>query len=178
MSQRTSVLIWASTLLLMLIGGGSPWTNLTLIPDAGSQVISISGFSAFSVAGALVLLQGAAILATLLTQKLVGRIISIALLPGMFWHLIDVTSSKVAASASAISQQITELTGVAGAESQAELVVESYETYWWLVYLIAVCLNLAILGIRGFLPTAQVGKTKQEAEMDDEPDLWESQRPS
>ena len=176
MSSRKITIAWLLTVGLMAVFAGMSWIDLQLSPEAGAQKFEISGFQIFPIISALMLLQVASLLATLLTPELVARAISGLLAPIMLAHAFIVLFGLPSNIQNALEVQITETTGVSGYESQAEFVEFAGETYLWVGYLFAVALNLAVLLTKAF---SKSGSSKAKASKDElvsEPDLWETQK--
>lgn len=176
MSSRKITFAWLVSVGLMTVFAGMSWIDLQLSPEAGGQEFEISGFQIFPIISALMLLQVASLLATLLTPELVARAISGLLAPIMLAHAFIVLFGLPSNIQNALEVQITETTGVSGYESQAEFVEFAGETYLWVGYLFAVALNLAVLLTKAF---SKSGSSKAKASKDElvsEPDLWETQK--
>jgi hypothetical protein len=161
---------------LLAIFAGLSWLNLELSPGAGAQKFEISGFQVFPIISALLLLQVAALLASLLTPRMVGRVISGILSPIMLAHGLFVVVGLHTSLQSAIEAQITEITGVAGFASQAEFVAFAGDTYLWVGYLLAISLNLAILLTKSLSKVAHSEARPTKEVLVDEQDLWETQK--
>jgi hypothetical protein len=174
-SRKISI-AWLATIALLLISAGISWLNLQLSPEAGEQEFAISGYQVFPIISALMLLQVAALLATLLTPKTVARAISGILAPIMLVHGFFVLFNLQASLQNAIEVQITEITGVSGFASQAEFVEFAGETYMWVGYLVAVTLNSVVLLTKAFSKSGFPKAKASQEELASEPDLWETQK--
>jgi hypothetical protein len=176
LNSRRSTIAWIASIALLAIFAGLSWLNLELSPEAGAQKFEIFGFQVFPIISALLLLQVAALLASLLTPKMVSRVISGLLSPIMLAHGLFVVVGLQSSLQSAIEAQITEITGVAGFASQAEFVAFAGDTYLWVGYLLAVSLNLAILLSKSLSKAAHSEARPTKEALVDEQDLWETQK--
>jgi hypothetical protein len=176
LNSRRSTIAWIASIALLAIFSGLSWLNLELSPEAGAQKFEISGFQVFPIISALLLLQVAALLASLLTPKMVSRVISGMLSPIMLAHGLFVFLGLQSSLQSAIEAQITEITGVAGFASQAEFVAFAGDTYLWVGYLLAISLNLAILLTKSLSKVAHSEARPAKEALVDEQDLWETQK--
>jgi hypothetical protein len=176
LNSRRSTIAWIASIALLAIFAGLSWLNLELSPEAGAQKFEISGFQAFPIISALLLLQVAALLASLLTPKMVSRVISGILSPIMLAHGLFVVVGLQSSLQKAIEAQISEITGVAGFASQAEFVAFAGETYLWVGYLLAISLNLAILLTKSLSKRAHSEARPKKEALVDEQDLWETQK--
>lgn len=176
MNSQRIIIAWIGSIALLAVFAGLSWLNLELSPEAGAQEFEISGFQVFPIISALLLLQVAALLASLLTANLVSRALSGILAPIMMAHGLFVVMGLQSSLQNAIEEQITEITGVAGFSSQAQFVAFAGDTYLWVGYLLAITLNLAIL-LTQFLSKVAHSKARQTKEaLVDEQDLWETQK--
>jgi hypothetical protein len=176
LSSRKITIAWLLTVGLMAVFAGMSWINLELSPEAGAQKFEISGFQIFPIISALMLLQVASLLATLLTRQIVARAISGLLAPIMLAHGLFVFFGLPSNIQNAIEVQITEITGVSGFASQAEFVEFAGETFLWTGYLLAVTLNFAVLLAKAI---SKSGSSKAKASKEvpvSELDLWETQK--
>ena len=176
MSSKRVTILWLVTVVLLSVFAGLSWLNLELSPEAGAQKFEISGYQVFPIISALLLLQVAALLASILTPVLVGRSVSGLLVPVMLAHGFLVAVGLQTNLQTAVSAQIIEITGVAGLASQAEFVSFSGNTYLWAGYLVAIALNIAVLLTKALSKsgTTKVKETKET--FADELDLWETQK--
>ena len=174
-SKRTTV-AWLVSILLLVVFAGLSWLDLELTPEAGAQKFEISGYQVFPIISALLLLQGAALLSSVLTPVAVGRAISGLMVPIMLAHAIFVVVGLQSNLQNAVAVQISEITGVAGIASQAQFVEFAGDTYLWVGYLLSIVVNLAVLLTKA-VSKAQLSKTRQSREeIIDELDLWETQK--
>jgi hypothetical protein len=176
LNSRRSTIAWIASIALLAIFAGLSWLNLELSPEAGAQKFEISGFQVFPIISALLLLQVAALLASLLTPKMISRVISGILSPIMLAHGVFVVVGLQSSLQSAIEEQITEITGVAGFASQAEFVAFAGDTYLWVGYLLAISLNLAILLTKSLSKGAHSEARPKKEALVAEQDLWETQK--
>lgn len=176
MNSRRITIAWIGSIVLLAVFAGLSWLNLELSPEAGAQVFEISGFQVFPIISALLLLQVAALLASLLTPKLVSRVISGILSPIMLAHGLFVFVGLQSGLQDAIEVQITDITGVAGFASQAEFVAFAGDTYLWVGYLLAISLNLAILLSKSLAKVAHSEARETKEILVDGQDLWETQK--
>jgi hypothetical protein len=176
MNQRSVSGVWLVTILLLTILAGLSWVDLTLSPASGGQQIDVTGFQVFPVISALLLLQGAALLAALFTPPLVGKFIGAVQVPIVLWHAFVVLTTIQQSLQDAVAAEITKATGVVGVASQAQLVETALDNNVWYIYLAALVLNALALVAR-----AMLGKSKEKIDsgaisQNDADDLWESQR--
>jgi hypothetical protein len=94
----------------------------------------------------------------------------------MLAHGLFVVVGLQSSLQNAIEAQIAEITGVAGFASQAEFVAFAGDTYFWVGYLLAISMNLAILltKLLSKVPHSEARPTKEA--LVDEQDLWETQK--
>ncbi len=176
MNSKKITIAWLLTVSLMAVFAGMSWINLELSPEAGAQKFEISGYQVFPIISALMLLQVASLLATLLTPELVARVISGVLAPIMLAHGFFVLLGLPSNIQNAVEVQITEITGVSGFASQAEFVEFAGETSLWVGYLLAVTLNLVVLLAKAFSKSGSSKAKASKEELVSEPDLWETQK--
>ena len=176
MSSRKIAIAWLVSVGLMAVFAGMSWINLELSPEAGAQKFEISGYQVFPIISALMLLQVAALLATLLTPELVARAISGLLAPIMLANGFFVLLGLPSNIENAVEVQITEITGVSGFASQAEFVQFAGETFLWVGYLLALALNCAVLLAKAFSVSGASETKASKEELVSEPDLWETQK--
>jgi hypothetical protein len=176
MNSKRITVAWLVSILLLVVFAGLSWLDLELTPEAGAQKFEISGYQVFPIISALLLLQGAALLSSVLTPVAVGRAISVLMVPIMLAHAIFVVVGLQSNLQNAVAVQISEITGVAGIASQAQFVEFAGDTYLWVGYLLSIVLNLAVLLTKA-VSKAQLSKTRQSREeIIDELDLWETQK--
>lgn len=176
MNSKRITVAWLVSILLLVVFAGLSWLDLELTPEAGAQKFEISGYQVFPIISALLLLQGAALLSSVLTPVAVGRAISVLMVPIMLAHAIFVVVGLQSNLQNAVAVQISEITGVAGIASQAEFVEFAGDTYLWVGYLLSIVVNLAVLLTKA-VSKAQLSKTRQSREeIIDELDLWETQK--
>lgn len=176
MNSKRITVAWLVSILLLVVFAGLSWLDLELTPEAGAQKFEISGYQVFPIISALLLLQGAALLSSVLTPVAVGRAISVLMVPIMLAHAIFVVVGLQSNLQNAVAVQISEITGVAGIASQAQFVEFAGDTYLWVGYLLSIVVNLAVLLTRA-VSKAQLSKTRQSREeIIDELDLWETQK--
>jgi hypothetical protein len=176
MNSKRITVAWLVSILLLVVFAGLSWVNLELTPEAGAQSFEISGYQVFPIISALLLLQGAAFLSSVLTPAAVGRAISGFLVPIMLAHGIYVVVGLELNLQNAVAVKISEITGVAGIASQAQFVEFAGETYLWIGYLLAIAVNLAAVLTKTF-SKAHLSRTRPiREEVTDELDLWETQK--
>ncbi|CAB4623296.1 unannotated protein [freshwater metagenome] len=167
---------WVLTIFLMSIFAGLSWAEVDLTLAAGGQNLEVSGFQAFPVASALILLQAVALLTNLFTPELFGRLIAALLIPIQLWHLIAVSSSGAMAVQIAVETKVAEITGVVGSAGQIEFIQSTITTSMWGVYIFALAINLLVLVARSSLKASPRVRNPSAPEDQDSGDLWESQR--
>lgn len=176
MNSKRITVAWLVSILLLVVFAGLSWLDLELTPEAGAQKFEISGYQVFPIISALLLLQGAALLSSVLTPVAVGRAISVLMVPIMLAHAIFVVVGLQSNLQNAVAVQISEITGVAGIASQAQFVEFAGDTYLWVGYLLSIVVNLAVLLTKA-VSKAQWSKTRPNRdEIMDELDLWETQK--
>ena len=176
MNSKRITVAWLVSILLLVVFAGLSWLDLELTPEAGAQKFEISGYQVFPIISALLLLQGAALLSSVLTPVAVGRAISVLMVPIMLAHAIFVVVGLQSNLQNAVAVQISEITGVAGIASQAQFVEFSGDTYLWVGYLLSIVVNLAVLLTKA-VSKAQMSKSRHNREeIIDELDLWETQK--
>lgn len=176
MSSKRVTIAWLVSILLLVVFAGLSWLDLELTPEAGAQKFEISGYQVFPIISALLLLQGAALLSSVLTPVAVGRAISGLLVPIMLAHAIIVVVGLQSNLQNAVAVLISEITGVEGIASQAQFVEFAGDTYLWVGYLLSIAVNLAVLLTKA-VSKAQLSKTRPNRQAtSDELDLWETQK--
>ncbi|KGA21775.1 hypothetical protein GM51_0145 [freshwater metagenome] len=176
MNSKRITIAWLVSILLLVVFAGFSWLELELTPEAGAQKFEISGYQVFPIISALLLLQGAALLSSVLTPVAVGRAISGLLVPIMLAHAIFVVVGLQSNLQNAVAVLISEITGVEGIASQAQFVEFAGDTYLWVGYLLSIAVNLAVLLTKA-VSKAQLSKTRpNRQETSDELDLWETQK--
>ena len=176
MNSKRITVAWLVSILLLVVFAGLSWLDLELTPEAGAQKFEISGYQVFPIISALLLLQGAALLSSVLTPVAVGRAISGLMVPIMLAHAIFVVVGLQSNLQNAVAVLISEITGVEGIASQAQFVEFAGDTYLWVGYLLSIVVNLAVLLTKA-VSKAQLSKTRHNREeIIDELDLWEAQK--
>lgn len=175
MKIRSIVFAWLLSLGLLTTLAGASWVDVLLSSDAGGQAIPITGFTVFPVISALLLVQGSALLVSLLTPILVSRVIAAALIPIQLWHFVTVVMQYQAASAIAVSSEIGKVTGIVG-DGQLQLIASSSESLWVFGYLFALVVNLALLVLRTLVRQGPKTQSSDVDQSDDPTTLWESQK--
>lgn len=176
MNQRILAFGWLGSLLLLSIFAGVSWLSVELTPEAGGQSIEVTGYLAFPVISALLLLQTASLLASFFTPTLVGRWIAGLISPVMVGHGVLVVLGLEAAIETSLSGSISQITGVSGVSSQLPFIATAANTYLWIGYLAAIGFNLAVLVSKAFLNVGPAKKTLEPRSSYDAGDLWESQK--
>jgi hypothetical protein len=176
MSSKRITIAWLASILLLVVFAGLSWLDLELAPEAGAQKFVISGYQVFPIISALLLLQGAALLSSVLTPIAVGRAIAGLMVPIMLAHGFYVVLGLQSNLQNAVALQITKITGVEGIASQAQFVEFAGDTYLWVGYLLSIAVNLAVL-LTKVISKAQLSKTRHNREeIIDDLDLWETQK--
>jgi fatty acid desaturase len=175
-SQRNVSFAWLTSILLLSVSAGLSWHQIQLTPDAGGQSIEVTGFSAFPIISALILLQAAALLASFFAPAAVGRWSAGLMVPAMLAHAFLVGFGVQSSVQDSITGSISEITGVAGSASQMQFVASSNSTYLWIGYLLAIGLNIALLAAKAFLSLEPSKKTSNVEPSEEIEDLWESQK--
>jgi hypothetical protein len=175
-NQRNLTFAWLGSILLLAVFAGVSWLEILLTPEAGGQDVEITGYMAFPIISALVLLQAASLLATFFTPVVIGRWIAGLLAPVMIGHGVLLVFSIDQGIQNALAGSLSEITGVAGAESQLLLVASSSNTFLWVGYLLAVCFNVAVLATKALSNVGPARKSAATEPGEDSGDLWESQK--
>lgn len=176
MNSKRITIAWLVSILLLVVFAGLSWLDLELTPEAGAQKFEISGYQVFPIISALLLLQGAALLSSVLTPVAVGRAISGLLVPIMLAHAIFVVVGLQSNLQNAVAVLISKITGVEGIASQTQFVEFAGDTYLWVGYLLSIAVNLAVLLAKA-VSKVQLSKTRpNRQETSDELDLWETQK--
>ena len=172
--MRSLRLGWLASVIAMMVTAGSSWYDLLLVPDAGSQQVAISGYQVFPIISALLLLQGAAILVSLLTPPTVTRWVAAGLAVLQAWHLIATFFGATASIETAAASKLSELTGVTG-QAQQQLVEAASSTDAPIFYLIALGVNVVALLLNSLLSPPKPPSRSNPEQSDDSSSLWESQ---
>jgi hypothetical protein len=175
-NQRNLSFAWLGSILLLAVFAGFSWTEVMLTAEAGGQGIEVTGYSAFPVISALLLLQGASFLASFLTPVIVGRWIAGLLSPVMLGHAVLLSQSLDEGLQSSLVRSLIEITGVAGSASQMQFVASSNSTFVWVGYLVAIGVNVIVLAGKAFLNAGPAKRHTSKEVLIDSDDLWESQK--
>ena len=175
MKQKSAIFTWLATILLVGLVAGFGWVDVSLSASSGGQAIQITGFVAFPIISALILLQGASLLAAGFTPVFVSKSIAAFQVPLVVWHLFVVVTSVAATLESAVAAEITKVTGVVGVESQSQLVELTATNNAWYFYVFALTLNLIALARFTFARVRPLVPKASNADASDSADLWESQ---
>lgn len=176
MNQRNLTFAWLGSILLLSVFAGFNWLEVVLTPDAGGQLIEVTGYLAFPIISALILLQAASLLASFFTPVLVGRWIAGLLSPVMLGHALLLALSLEDGVQGALAGLLSEITGVSGSVSQMQFVASSNSTFLWVGYLIAIGFNVVVLIGKALLKVGSSSKSKNYVPPEDSGDLWESQK--
>ena len=167
--------IWFLTVLLLTLVAGFSWVDVLLSPASGGQAIQVTGYTTFPIISALVLLQGASLLAAIFTPAVVAKAIAALQLPIIAWHLFVVITSAEEAAQLAVAGEITKATGVEGVASQAQLVELALDNNLWYIYAGLLAVNLAVLVALVFAKTPTFRAKVESSQVQDPGELWESQ---
>ncbi|MFM1994950.1 MAG: hypothetical protein RLZZ610_467 [Actinomycetota bacterium] len=176
MNQRTVMFAWLASAILLAIFAGTPWSSVVLSPEAGGQLIEVTGYMAFPVASALILLQGSAILASFFTPVQVGKALAGGVAMVMIWHFITVSMTLGPSIGSSIEENIEAATGVSGAIAQQDLVASASESVLWAPYLLAVLINILILATKALMRLQASPSKVQTEPVQVGVDLWDAQK--
>lgn len=176
MNHRNVSAVWLATILMITVLAGFSWIDLTLSPASGGQQIVVTGFLVFPIISAMLLLQGAALLAAFFIPPLIGKLVAAAQVPLVGWHAVVVLTTIQQSLQEAVALEITKATGVVGVASQAQLVETALDNNIWYVYLAVLVINIGVLIARSVVKNAPVKKLSAAAPVDDADDLWENQR--
>jgi hypothetical protein len=175
-NQRNLTFAWLGSILLLSVFAGFNWLEVLLTPEAGGQIIEITGYLAFPIISALILLQAASLLASFFTHVLVGRWIAGFLSPVMLGHAVLLVLSLDEGVQGALAGLLGEITGVSGSISQMQFVASSNSTFLWVGYLFAIGFNVVVLFGKALLNVGSPEKSKNYEPPEDSGDLWESQK--
>jgi len=175
-NQRNLTFAWLGSILLLSVFAGFNWLEVVLTPDAGGQLIEVTGYLAFPIISALILLQAASLLASFFTPVLVGRWIAGLLSPVMLGHALLLALSLEDGVQGALVGLLSEITGVSGSVSQMQFVASSNSTFLWVGYLIAIGFNVVVLIGKALLKVGSSSKSRNYVSPEDSGDLWESQK--
>lgn len=176
MNQRTAIIGWFASLLLLVVTVSNSFATVALTKQAGGQVFELSGYQVFPVANALILMQGAAFLVSFLIPVSISRVISAALVPVMIWHLVLVITTLEDSIAKALAFKVASITGVSGLEGQLALVASASEGPSGIIYSVAVALNVLVLLVRAVVKLSASQKRRQVDQNVDPSELWDAQR--
>ena len=176
MNQRNLTFAWLGSILLLSVFAGFNWFEVVLTPDAGGQLLEVTGYLAFPIISALILLQAASLLASFFTPVLVGRWVAGLLSPVMLGHALLLVLSLEDGVQGALAGLLSESTGVSGSVSQMQFVASSNSTFLWVGYLISIGFNVVVLIGKALLKVGSPTKSKSYAPSEDSGDLWESQK--
>jgi hypothetical protein len=175
LNSRNLIFAWVGSVLLVAVFAGASWQSIVLKMDAGGQAIVLTGYLVFPIISALILVQASALLVSLLTPNLVGRIIAGALVPVQIWHLITASFSLESALEQGASKLISDATGVVGS-GQLDLISSSSGGVLFLAYFAAVAINIFILGAKALMKLEPARKKAAIEPEEDAGSLWESQK--
>ena len=175
MSQRSFSLAWLATLVFLTLLAGFNWVDLGLSPAAGGQLIPITGFVSFPIISALLLLQGASLLAAVFSPLKVSKVIAVLLIPIVAWHAFTVLATAQVAFDQAVAAEITKATGVVGSTSQSNLIELVSISNIWFAYPAMLVLNLVALVGFVFAKARPSRAKEQQDQASDAGELWESQ---
>ena len=176
MNQRNLTFAWLASILLLAVFAGLRWLEVVLTPDAGGQIIEVTGYLAFPIISALILLQAASLLTSFFTPIVVGRWIAGLVAPVMLVHAFLIVIGLEDAIQASLAAGISDGTGVAGSSGQLQFVASSETTFMWVGYLVAIALNLVVLTGKALLNVGPAKPTPSNESSDDAGDLWESQK--
>ena len=176
MNQRNLTFAWLASILLLAVFAGLRWLEVVLTPDAGGQIIEVTGYLVFPIISALILLQAASLLTSFFTPIVVGRWIAGLVAPVMLVHAVLTVIGLEDAIQASLAAGISDVTGVAGSSSQLQFVASSETTFMWVGYLVAIALNLVVLTGKALLNVGPAKPTPSNESSDDAGNLWESQK--
>lgn len=162
---------WVLSIGLLAFASGLSLKEVRLTQESGGAVISLSTLDAFPVASALMVFQGALVLVSLLIPVKPAKFLSLVAIPLMIWHLWQVVTSIEASLTLATFSKISELTGVSG----TALIETQTESALWVLYPLAIALNVAMVAWFGF-SRQQFHQRTTDSVRDTAEDLWEAQR--
>jgi hypothetical protein len=175
-NQRNLTFAWLASILLLAVFAGLRWLEVVLTPDAGGQIIEVTGYLVFPIISALILLQAASLLTSFFTPIVVGRWIAGLVAPVMLVHAVLTVIGLEDAIQASLAAGISDVTGVAGSSSQLQFVASSETTFMWVGYLVAIALNLVVLTGKALLNVGPAKPTPSNESSDDAGNLWESQK--
>lgn len=176
MTRRTVLASWFASIVLLAVFANLSWYNITLTPEAGGQLLQVTGQLVFPIVNALFLLQGSALLACLFFSGLVGRLVSGLVLLVMIWHAVSFILNFEIATVAAKSKLVESTLGVTGESGQSLYIAEAVPTYLWFGYAAIVIVNLGVLTMAVVSKPATNSSPKDLPIDEDTVDLWDEQR--
>jgi hypothetical protein len=166
----------AVSLLIMTVFAAINWSSFEVTAELGDSSIGVTGFAAFPAIGALLTLQVVTLVLSIMMVGWVSRVLSAILVPLMSWLVFTVVLTKDQAIQGELSRIVLESTGVSGSLGQQDFIQASQGNMFWVLFSIAVVLNILILVFRAMVP-AKTETTKNAPRKKPMPDdLWGSQR--
>lgn len=175
MTKRQTLLVWALSLLGLLIASSSPWVTSRLTQEVGTAEIQVSGLEVFPVIGALLLIQTAGFMVVLLVGQKFARLLSILLGLGTLWVSYLVGIGFVSLSKARISMEISSVIGITGADEQLGYISNTESSVWPYVFLVMAVGNIIILAVQGLSMRIAPSNNSVRAMSDSAEDLWENQ---
>ena len=176
MTRSQALGLWVLTIAFMAIGAGQNWGDYSVSADAGGGSITVNGFGVFPVIGTLIGLQVICILLSLLVRPIFVRVMSGLLVPIMLWNLVDVVMNAASKVEQFVGQLLAEQTGVIQDISGSDFVIASTSSFLSLMYVLAVGLNIGVLGLVTAVSLGQ-STIKDSKKAPEFPlDLWSGQK--
>ena len=176
MTKFTALSLQALSLLVLGIVASMNWASVELTVQLEVAPIGVTGFDAFPAIGSLMTLQVATMVLASFLSGWVPRLLSAIMVPFMSWLLVLVQGTANAAIDQEVSRVVLESTGLAGELGQQELIQSSDQNSLWVIFTIALGLNILILvGKAAWSPGPRSAKSRSRENSVLE-DLWSSQR--
>jgi hypothetical protein len=176
MTRLGLFLMHAVSMLMMTVFASINWSSFEVAAELGDSPIGVTGFAAFPAIGALLTLQVVTAVLSTMMFGWVSRVLSAILVPLMSWLLFTVVLTNDHAIRAELSRILLESTGVSGSLGQQDLIQSSQGSQYWVLFSIAVVLNILVLVFKAMVPpkTETTKKAPRMSSMAD--DLWGSQR--
>lgn len=176
MKRRAALFGWVLSVAFLALAAGSTWKTVQLSPEVGGAIVNVSGFDVYPIAGALALLQLAALAVVLLVTQTLGKLVqgitAISSLVMFLFAVSDWSSQTLRTSILAISETI----GISGETGQEQFLVSAEVSAWPILFLVALFVNASILLLAVTLPSKAATNVTERDKDEDTDDLWESQK--
>jgi hypothetical protein len=176
MTRLGHFLMHAVSMLIMTVFASINWSSFEVAAELGDSPIGVTGFAAFPAIGALLSLQVVTAALSTMMSGWVPKILSAILVPLMSWLLFTVVLTNDQAIRAELSRIVLESTGVSGSLGQQDLIQSSQGNQFWVLFSIAVVLNILVLVIKALVPPKPETTKKAPGKSSMADDLWGSQR--